>query len=170
MSDGSPTLTIKFGRDYDAPWFVASGSVPEMRHQLAEFSGVQLSDVDGLSLSQFAGQVAHKVQADWQIQSKLGGVVVPSGKSSKPAAKHSGKVATKPAAKPSAPTPEPEPLPEDDGVSKPMGDAEILPLFTAAQSQDELRDVLHAWPSEIKKSPALVDAYKGRMAELKKGN
>ena len=39
--DDRSTLTIKFGKGYEDPWFVASGNPASIRRQLLEFAGLE---------------------------------------------------------------------------------------------------------------------------------
>ena len=54
--DDRSTLTIKFGKGYEDPWFVASGNPASIRRQLLEFAG--LEDDPDETLQQLGIEVA----------------------------------------------------------------------------------------------------------------
>ena len=54
--DDRSTLTIKFGKGYEGPWFIASGNPATIRRQLLEFAG--LEDDPDETLQQLGIEVA----------------------------------------------------------------------------------------------------------------
>ena len=80
--DDRSTLTIKFGRGYEDPWFVASGNPATIRRQLLEFAG--LEDEPDKTLQQLGIEVASETQAMWAARSKAGGQRLPAAASKAP--------------------------------------------------------------------------------------
>ena len=80
--DDRSTLTIKFGKGYEDPWFVASGNPATIRRQLLEFAG--LEDDPDKTLQQLGIEVASETQAMWAARSKAGGQRLPAAASKAP--------------------------------------------------------------------------------------
>ena len=77
--DDRSTGTIKFGKDFEAPWFVASGNPDQIRRQLLEFAG--WSDQHDKTLAELMVEVAADTQAKWAIRSKAGAQKLPAARS-----------------------------------------------------------------------------------------
>ena len=80
--DDRSTLTIKFGKGYEDPWFVASGNPATIRRQLLEFAG--LEDDPDKTLQRLGIEVASETQAMWAARSKAGGQRLPAAASKAP--------------------------------------------------------------------------------------
>lgn len=76
--DDRSTGTIKFGKDFEAPWFVASGNPDQIRRQLLEFAG--WSDQHDKTLAELMVEVAADTQAKWALRSKAGAQKLPAAK------------------------------------------------------------------------------------------
>lgn len=63
MDDNGSTSTIKFGREFDAPWFVARGAVAEQGEQLA--LAFDLENNPDTTLVDLIVAAASKGQAMW---------------------------------------------------------------------------------------------------------
>jgi hypothetical protein len=79
--DDKSTGTIKFGKGYEDPWFVASGNPTSIRRQILEFAG--LKDDPEKTLQQLMIEVATETQAMWALRSKGGAQRLPASKSAK---------------------------------------------------------------------------------------
>lgn len=147
--DDRSTATIKFGKDFEAPWYVASGNVVTQRQQLVEFAGME--DNPELSLLDLMVLVASEAQAKWAIRSRLGAqpssteIDVP--KKSKPATE---KVASKPA--------------EERAEADPS--AFIFELIKEASDLKALAKVFLANKDAFNTNKALQGAFNARKAEL----
>jgi len=61
------TTTIKFGKGFNAPWFVATGTVEEQRQQLIDLIGGNPQEMAELTHAALSVKVAQEVQALWAV-------------------------------------------------------------------------------------------------------
>jgi len=61
----SGSATIKFGKGFNAPWFVATGTVEEQREQLVQFLGVDRETVSDLNHPALIVKAAVEAAAIW---------------------------------------------------------------------------------------------------------
>lgn len=150
--DDRSTLTVKFGKDFDAPWFVASGTPQVIRRQLVEFAGI--TDDPEKTLQQLAIEVASETQAMWAVRSKLGGKPqsIPSSKA-KAAASTDDATSTE-AAEVAAPAKDEDP------------NAFIFELIAEAGSVDALKRVYAKNKDAFNKTKALQTAFAERKNAL----
>lgn len=157
MADGTSSFTIKYGKDFNEPWFVASGSVEKIREDLIEFAKLDPETVKDLSLMELGAHVSQLAQGRSALRSQLGAKLEPI-KKPEPAKKTA---ARKPAAK-KAPAKKAESPTED---TKPGGD--LLAQIENAADLDELKVVLKEHNDEIRKNSQLKEAVKKRNASFK---
>lgn len=171
MADGTSSFTVKYGKDFNAPWFVASGSVEKIREDLIEFAKLDPETVKDLSLMELGAHVSQLAQGRSALRSQLGAKLEPlrgapaprqepngSPKKPEPAKKTA---ARKPAAK-KALAKKVEPPTED---TKPGDD--LLAQIENAADLDELKVVLKEHNDEIRKNSQLKEAVKKRNASFK---
>ena len=151
--DDRSTATIKYGKDYADPWFVASGNPAAIRRQLLEFAG--LEDDPGKSLQELILDVATETQAMWAARSKAGGRRI--SKDGTAAAPERESVA-----QPAQSAEEPE---GDDDVAR------IKEAIAEAKDVPALRMVFAKDKEKFSTNPELQAAFKDRKAQLdKEGN
>ena len=159
MTTGSPdnksTGTIKFGKGYEDPWFVASGNPASIRRQILEFAG--LEDDPAKTLQQLMIEVATETQAMWALRSKGGAQRLPAAKSKADAAS----VAETPQV--SQPSEEEE---QDGGADAEDPHALIFEAMADAASVDALKRVYAKNKDAFTKNKALQTAFVERKNAL----
>lgn len=151
--DDRSTATIKYGKDFADPWFVASGNPATIRRQLLEFAG--LEDDPSKPLQELILDVATEAQAMWAARSKAGGRRI--SKNGTAAAPSSESVT-----QPTQPAEEPE---GDDDVAR------IEEAIAEAKDVPALRMVFAKDKEKFSTNPELQAAFKDRKAQLdKEGN
>ena len=61
------SATIKFGKGFNAPWFVTTGTVEQQREQLIQFLGVDRETVSDLSHPALIVKAAVEAAAVWSV-------------------------------------------------------------------------------------------------------
>jgi len=72
IEDAGTTATIKFGRDYDAPWLKLAGNPRVIRDQIIEAFGYDGASVAELSTAELIAQAGLDASALWTVTRDLG--------------------------------------------------------------------------------------------------
>ena len=145
MSDGSPTVTIKFGRQYEAPWFVATGDLDEIRMQLIGFAELDPKQVEAMSLLQLTAYVGKLAQGADGLFEGLGAEPVTNDTQGACKAVRGDSVAS---AGPST--------------------ADIASLIEGCRSMKELRAIFDTHRTVIKQDKQLTDCFRAKRTSLTK--
>lgn len=79
MSELEVTVTIKFGKDYDAPWIVFRGSPASAHDEIVSTFGFDAKESEGLTLAQLTLNATKAAKAANGVSSAGGTAVSPWG-------------------------------------------------------------------------------------------
>ena len=161
MADGNNTFTVKYGKDFNEPWFVASGSNEKIREDLIEFAKLDPEEVKDLSLMELGVHVSQLAQGRSALRSQLGAKLEPI-QSPKDAPRKAAKPTTRKSTKAKATKP------AEGNVEAPESTSDgLLAQIEATTNLDELKAVLKEHNDEIRKNSQLKEAVKKRNASFK---
>jgi hypothetical protein len=150
-TDGTISVTIKYGKGYEDTWAVFRGTVGQVREQICGYFGFECKDWTGLSLSDLVVNATNLAHGKGNIASILDARIISDTPNDAPA---NDPWAAASASEPEQPT-----------ANK---SAWILGEIEKAPSIDELKK-LWAANQAMFADPAVMSAYKARGSALKNG-
>lgn len=151
--DDKGTATIKFGKEFDAPWYVAYGHPSEIRRQIIQAFGYESVD-DSVTLIDLMAKASADAQAAFALAKGGGASPDPWGATGGRRAGGSGKAAAGKKSEPETPA-------DPANENQPIVDA-----IKAAADETELKKVW-AENSDAFSDKELQTAYKAKLKELK---